>query len=108
MIWGGNFIRFEVFRGTQEEESLADKFKHYAEQEGYVITTTQDYQPNPFEEVTKTALDSGRAILRLLYDLGLYRQFFVTGHAKFIKDPLAETLVTPDKKMVSLLQFISE
>lgn len=95
-IFGRQFY-FEIERGTQTVQDIQGKVEAYLKLAGrfHVVFTVQDYQPNPFEPVKKTAHDYGAEILGLL---GTYRrgaQFLVTPHATFVEDPLGQFLVSP-------------
>jgi hypothetical protein len=109
MNWQGVFVPFEVHRGTQPVEVVIEKAKYYARMKNCrPVWTVSDYRPNPFEEVVKTAKQSGQEILDALRESRLMMQPLVTPHVKFIADPLARVLVSPKNLAISLLDLASE
>lgn len=105
----GNTFYFEVETGTHSVDQIEGKVDAYLTQPGYffVVFTVQDYKPNPFDKVTKTARDFGQEILNMLNvkrrrtGKPLGRQFLLTPHEKLINYPLAEVLVSHQQKAYS-------
>lgn len=93
----GKQVYFEVERGTQGMKRIEEKVERYLKLPGwfYVVFTVQDYRPNPFAKVEKSARQAGEDILNLLKDYGRGAQFLVTPHTLFLEDPLARVLISP-------------
>ena len=92
----GKTFYFEVETGTHGIKAIEEKIDAYInlKYRCYVIFTVQDYRPNPFEEVTKTAKDFGYEILNVISEKGRRHQFTVTPHAVFTASPLNPVLVS--------------
>lgn len=102
-IFGKHFF-FEIERGTQTVQTIQDKVEAYMKLQGrfHVIFTVQDYRPNPFEPIVKTAQDFGGEILSFLTTVNRGAQFVVTPHNTFIDDPLKPYLIPPRGGQFSL------
>lgn len=109
MHWQGVFIPIEIHRGTQSVEVVIEKAKYYATLPNCrPLWTVSDYRPNPFEDIEKTAKQSGQEILTALKDVGLVAQPLITPHAKFVANPLNQILVSPANRAFSLFDIVSE
>ena len=108
MVWNGVFIPFEVHRGTQSVDVVVEKAKFYTKENCRPIWTVQDYKPNPFEDVVKTAKQSGQEILDALRSAGIVAQPLITPHLVFTQNPLSPVLVSPLNKAFSLSDLTAD
>jgi hypothetical protein len=103
IVYGKQFY-LEVERGTQGIKDIEEKVKAYLKLPGrfHVIFTVEDYKPNPFAAVEKTAKDYGNEILDYLESVRRGHQFIVTPHIAFINNPLGQVLLSPTGDTFSL------
>jgi len=95
-LYGKTFY-LEVERGTQGIKDIEEKVKAYMKLAGrfHVIFTVEDYRPNPFAPVVKTAKDYGNEILDFLEEAHRGNQFLVSPHTLLISKPLTPCLLSP-------------
>jgi hypothetical protein len=87
----------EVERGTQGIKDIQEKVNAYLKLPGrfYVIFTVEDYKPNPYAPVVKTAKEYGNEILDFLEEVHRGNQFTVSPHVLLSTRPLDPVLLSP-------------
>lgn len=102
-IYGKQFY-LEVERGTQGIKDIDQKVKAYLKLPGrfYTIFTVEDYKPNPFAQIEKTAKDYGMEILDYLEETRRGNQFVVSPHVLLSTQPLNPVLLSPTGETLTL------
>lgn len=95
-IYGKQFY-IEVETGTQGLDKIEAKINHYERLEGWfhVVFTVQDYKPNEFEPVQKTAITQAENMLDLFAKYERRNKYVVAIHKNLVANPTGKILVSP-------------